>query len=347
MAAGSTGTRHAALLIRASSLESSICTSCRRSLLHKRHYAAAAAAAVAQSNSSETVTTPPSVTAESAQGSYRIQAGLVLSRPPQLTRDLTPFEKAFFLYQKRLNERLVLPFTRYFYISPKTPADFEWKRKIRERQTPARDIGVYNAYGKEGWNDEVLVGAKESEPEYTLEALLKDAEKPKGSEEVAEATSEKDIVERPLPRVTEADKKGDTKSLNRALQRTLYLLVKEKSGIWKFPTAGLEGKENLHEAAARLITQTGGPNMNTWVVGHVPIGHLVYRYPSLLHDSAQNVDLAGEKTFFMKARIMAGKPDLSANTLGLQDYQWLAKDEIQNVVKAGIWASIRHMLADR
>jgi len=193
---------------------------------------------------------------------YQLHAGVVLSRPPQITRDLHPFEKAFFLYQRRLNERLALPFTRYFYFKKGTPADIEWKRKAKDRLTPARDIGVYNAYGKEGWNDELLVGAEESEPEHQLEALLKDAEAPGvGTSAAAEtmdankdvdttateiAAAKRTEVERPASRVSEADEKGDLSSLDRALQRTLYLLVKNKDGRWIFPSAQLAGREHLH-----------------------------------------------------------------------------------------------------
>lgn len=168
---------------------------------------------------------------------------MVLSRQPVITRDLTPFEKSFYFYQKRLNERLVLPFTKYFYFSPKTPADEDWKRKVRERQTPARDVGKYSAYSKEAWNDELLVGAKESEPEVMMETLVKDAES------TAQATSQdsarQEEVPRPAPRVTEADKQGDQKSLNRLLQRTLYLLVQTNEGYWKFPSAPVQEGENL------------------------------------------------------------------------------------------------------
>lgn len=116
---------------------------------------------------------------------------------------------------------------------------------MKQRQTAARDIGVYNAYSKEGWNDEVLVGAKESEPEEQVQALLNDAEvHGTDTDEMGEAKRES--VERPMPRVTEADRIGDLKSLNRLLQRTLYLLMRGKDGRWGFPTSGLIGKENLH-----------------------------------------------------------------------------------------------------
>ena len=172
----------------------------------------------------------------------------MLSRPPILTRDLHPFEKAFYLYQRRLNERLALPFTRYFYYQKDTPADIDWKKKIKERLTAARDIGVYNAYGEYGWNDELLVGAKESEPEVQVEALLKDAE----VEAEDEGPVKKAKVEKPMPRVTEADTNGDLRSLNRLMTRTLYLVVKGSEGGWGFPAGLLTGKESLQRVCIPL-----------------------------------------------------------------------------------------------
>jgi len=141
--------------------------------------------------------------------------------------------------------------------------------------TPARDIGIYDAYGKEGWNDEVLVGAKESEPEWQVEMLVRDAEGSGVGEAVAgvavdkgeevgadeEQESKRDVgmvegvervikreeVAKPLRRVTEADRLGDLKSLDRSLHRTLYLLVKGVGGRWEFPNGRLSGRETLHE----------------------------------------------------------------------------------------------------
>lgn len=182
-----------------------------------------------------------------------------MSRPPLLTRPLHPFEKAFYLYQRRLNERLALPFTRYFYYKKGTPADAEWKRKAKTRLTPARDIGVYNAYGKEGWNDELLVGDETSEPEAQVEALVRDAEGITTKGGVAEGAGQKkdtrqDIsIARPLSRTTEADAKDDQKSLDRRLDQTLYLLVKNKDGRWRFPEDTIRGKEGLHTVSDHVV----------------------------------------------------------------------------------------------
>lgn len=208
-----------------------VCRSCQETLV-RRTYASAAPTSAS--------TVPPFPVSEPT---YTIKAGVLLSRPPQITRDLTPFEKAYYFYQRRLNERLALPFTKYFYFKRGTPADEDWKRKIRDRQTPARDVGKYNAYSKDAWNDELLVGAVESEPEHQAEMLVQDAEATANA--TSQDTSKKEEIPRPFSRVTEADQQNDQTSLNRALQRTLYLLVQSKEGYWSLPSSPVETEETL------------------------------------------------------------------------------------------------------
>jgi large subunit ribosomal protein L46 len=199
------------------------------------------------------------VPASSAKPAYQVRAGVVLSRPPQITRDLTPFEKAFYLYQRRLNERLALPAMQYFYFRANSPAMIEFKRKRKMRKgVAARDIGVYNPYDKlEGWNDELLLGDQISEPEWQANELIKDSiplPKDNEGEEVGVAPGQ-EPVQRLMPRVTEADEKRDQRSLNRLLQRTLYLLVQNGKGDWTFPEDVLVGRESL-----ALVRKTGQVN---------------------------------------------------------------------------------------
>lgn len=82
--------------------------------------------------------------------------------------------------------------------------------------------------------------------------------------------------------------------------------------------------------------------MNTWFVGNVPIGHWVYKH----HPSYTGTD-PNEKTFFMKARIMAGQADLKKNVLGLEDFMWLASDEIPKFVTPQYMKAIENMLVAR
>jgi large subunit ribosomal protein L46 len=85
--------------------------------------------------------------------------------------------------------------------------------------------------------------------------------------------------------------------------------------------------------------------MNTWLVGHVPIGHYQLDYPEAR--PSNGLSEYGAKTFFLKARIMAGQVDLKANQLGLQDFKWLHKDELKKEVDGSYWRHIKNMLAER
>lgn len=326
-----------------------MCRSCKDTL--SRKYTSAAAAAPPTDDQS--LQHIPPVAQSSPQDSYGIKTGVVLSRPPQITRDLHPLESAFFLYQRRLNERTALPFTRYFYYKKRTAADLEWKRKIKQRLTPARDIGRYKGYGEEAWNDELLMGAKESDIHHQVEKLIEDAEQTGAQDDdeadpipgASNAKKAEEKIERPMPRVTEADLKNDVKSLNRQLQRTLYLLVKNQEGRWIFPQDTF-GKETLHSAAGRVLTESCGENMNTWVVGNAPIGYYQQDYQDAIKTLSGFKEL-GAKTFFMKARIMAGQANLEGNRFGLTDFKWLAKEEVQGEVDKSYWHSVKNMLAER
>lgn len=88
--------------------------------------------------------------------------------------------------------------------------------------------------------------------------------------------------------------------------------------------------------------------MNTWFVGHHPIGHHVYNFRKPRQDPASKKQLlVGEKTFFMKCRIMAGQADLTANKQNLKDFKWLAKEEIAKYVLPQYYSSIKNMLSER
>lgn len=249
-----------------------VCLSCRHRLAYQsRRNAATAAAAVEEPSAPQhTPQHVPPVTSTAPRKAYRVLAAPLLSRPPLLTRNLTSFERAYYLYQKRLNERLAIPFTRYFYFKKGTPSDVEWKRKAKPRKTPAKDIGAYDAYGDEGWNDEVLVGDRLAEHDSQVQALIRDAEGKtimedelvSDADKAGEAVTgdaragegqrkelQKIEVERPMPRLTDADRTNDLKSLNRKLDRSLYLVIKSEDGSWRFPQDRVHGRENLHQVS--------------------------------------------------------------------------------------------------
>lgn len=90
--------------------------------------------------------------------------------------------------------------------------------------------------------------------------------------------------------------------------------------------------------------QSAGVNMNSWIVGRVPIGHYISK-PRLGSDSA--ITSQGEKTFFMKGRIMAGQADLKDNAFGVSDWKWLTKQEVEGHVGPKYFSQIKNMMAAR
>ncbi len=119
-------------------------------------------------------------------------------------------------------------------------------------------MGGYNAFGKEGWNDEVLMGDKSGEREVIVRKLIEEEGSVAKDKNVLGQEKEKGTMDLSgLTRRTEADERGDVRSLERALTRTLYLLVKRKKvqgkegAFWSFPNGVVEGKEGLKEVSLR------------------------------------------------------------------------------------------------
>ncbi len=228
-----------------------VCRSCRQALSQRRHASTATAKATVEAPPI-TQLSPDGPEASSApQPIYTVKAGVVVSRPPLITADPHPFETAYYLYQRRLNERLVLPFTQYFYYKRGTPAFEHWRAHRQRRGGAAtRDIGKYNAYTPESWNDEALVGDDSGLQTKIVQDLIEE----EGRAE--EFTGAGDPKFAGLKRRTAADDENNQQSLERSLQRTLYLLVKNKkvkgqseSERWKFPSGTIVGFEGLKEVS--------------------------------------------------------------------------------------------------
>jgi hypothetical protein len=167
-----------------------------------------------------------------------------------------------------------MPFTRYFYFKKDTPALADWKAKASERDwQPARELGGYNPYREDAWNDELLVGDKLSETTSMVDALVKESiprvvdEKEKEEESEGKGEGEKVgekkeevVVVKPLPRITEADRTNDQTRLDRKLNRTLYLCVKRANGGWGLPAGAIEGRENLRDVRDLPFLTTFSPS---------------------------------------------------------------------------------------
>lgn len=83
------------------------------------------------------------------------------------------------------------------------------------------------------------------------------------------------------------------------------------------------------------------------MVGYHPIGHYVYNRRRPLDNTETGTQLLGEKTFFLKGRILAGQAKLDGNIQNVVDFKWLSKDEIEKHVIPPYWSAIKNMLSER
>ncbi|KAH0692355.1 hypothetical protein KY285_019452 [Solanum tuberosum] len=118
-------------------------------------------------------------------------------------------------------------------------------------------------------------------------------------------------------------KKSDTRSLHRALDRRLYLLVHgttQGSGkpVWHFPEKVYESEENLRKCAESALESFIGDLSHTYFVGNAPMGHMAMQ-------STEDKKIPSIKRFFFKSQVIA------ANKFDIRkcdDFVWVTKDEL-------------------
>lgn len=153
----------------------------------------------------------------------RILASVILSRTPQITRDATPFEEAYFDYREKLERQEATGTPTDFYFKKGSVAERRWKHEELSRQEAMKNTTTS------------LTDAVE-ESQVTWQ---------KANEGLAAITKAEKA-----DRLTEADKKDDKKSLDRSLKQTLYLVVKKAGdnvNPWQFPQGPVDSSEYLHE----------------------------------------------------------------------------------------------------
>lgn len=129
-----------------------------------------------------------------------------------------------------------------------------------------------------------------------------------------------------MSRETDADRAGDTRSLERALADALYLVVKPSAGDrWQLPRSPLgDGgeEEYLREAGERILGEQCGDGLYTYILGNAPVG--------VWDDETAASKL--DRQFFMKAIIVdlynSGPVDAALTA----DHAWITKAELPDYV---------------
>lgn len=197
---------------------------------------------------------------------HRIVAAALLSRPPLTLPPLTPFESTYYAYQRRLHRALNKPLDSSLDWFFKKGSAAE-KSFVTVEQRLAAETG-------------------EEAPRTSLEIAREGIE---GREMVRD--------------VAEEGKEEGRRSLERRMERTVYLLLKKDraENAWQFRESfpmvfgwheekeltpsgvaaqgGVESGESLLGAAQRELIEETGPNMDVWALGRAPAGAYAYPFP--------------------------------------------------------------------
>lgn len=262
-----------------------------------------------------------------------------MSRPPVITRELSAFETAYYAYQRHLKAKLVSPFPLDFYFAKGSPAAKRWTAGEAARQ---------EALSLDHLLQHDDAAANEAPAAASIEVAGRSKELTTEERELQdEANVAKSLA---LPRRTKADDANDVTSLDRALDRTLYLLVRRASSAasesdsdaedgWRFPQTPVGQGELLHDAAERGFEQACGRDLKRWLVARHPVGHMTYAY------ATDRVGYPGAKVYFLKARALAGQAKTnSSDNASAAEFAWLTKEEVQQRVGEAYWKAIAPML---
>ena len=126
----------------------------------------------------------------------------------------------------------------------------------------------------------------------------------------------------PAPRETEADRTGDTRTVNRKLKTSIYLVVQKEGDRWHFPTVDLQEEETLLEAAKRALKEQVGEQLEFWSISNAPCAVDMKAFES------PKDGLYGTKTFFLKLYYDEGE----AATKNVSDFSWLDRQEMTEKV---------------
>jgi len=143
---------------------------------------------------------------------------------------------------------------------------------------------------------------------------LPDAVFAASTREQARAAEEGATKFEPAPRRTKADEQNDMRSLDRALDRTLYLLVQDGDS-WNFPQCAVGQEDALHTAAAKVAEDVA---CHVSIIARTPVCH------------TEGAD--GSKVFYHLAELLptvgsAYDNTLLENKLG-EGFAWLTKEEV-------------------
>jgi len=144
----------------------------------------------------------------------------------------------------------------------------------------------------------------------------------------------------PAPRVTEADRSNDTRSLERALQKHLYFVIKRapSAKLFQFPQRLTEEGGSMRESAIKALRAVIGAEHNIYYIGNAPIAHLKHEYSP---EFQQKHGVCGVKVFFYRAQLIEGDVDYIRQG---SDFRWLTAEELKTHFSEEYYEAIRRIV---
>ncbi|ODV64325.1 mitochondrial 54S ribosomal protein mL46 ASCRUDRAFT_79185 [Ascoidea rubescens DSM 1968] len=239
-----------------------------------------------------------------------VYSSILLARAPIVSRDLNEFEEAYYKYQTELEKRLMWTFPSYFYFKKGSLSERNFVKANKGPVSRVPDVFYPKGVPEIRHNRE-----RRSKQELVI---------PTQKSMVPGAQDSFTDEIRANPRTTEADEKNDTRSLERKLSRTLYLVV-NSGGVWKLPTfAVTDATQPLHVQTVQHTQQMCPHRLNIQTVSHYPVAVL---------------RPADRREYVVLSHLIAGRFALA------DEYAWLAREELASRVEPAYFASIGHLLS--
>lgn len=139
------------------------------------------------------------------------------------------------------------------------------------------------------------------------------------------------------PRITEDDLSGNKRSLDRQLDKSVYLIVKKDrtENTWEFPKVNWRGSEPLRDTLEDNLRHLFGGDTRLHMMGHAPIGHLSYKYPQP-QGPTEGAKVFYFHTLYLSGDILIPKPYV--------DFAWVSRDEMKEHFPANLYELSEKMI---
>ncbi|ULT97695.1 hypothetical protein L3Y34_005492 [Caenorhabditis briggsae] len=244
---------------------------------------------------------------------WDIFASVILSRPPIIAPKMSEIEERFQKLQKQEEEEKSLL------------CNYELKTKQDLKMVARREQLLREGKELSELDEEIGVTNAQKEDDWSKAAADLDQKFKFGANVLAENAAE------------------NLKSVDRALERKLVLIVKQKMGggaeyssPWILPQMKHREGETLRQTAERCIGElSGSADLSVDISGNAPFGVFTHRYPKPI---AQKTGASGAKIFFYTANLApsttttsSSSESFSVNPEDVSDFQWVTREEFWTI----------------